>query len=148
MGYSSYQINLPESPEAVAFVNGFLARNLSGLLWMWKNVFWIRNATTDAEGCVQVKAGICGPKEVVMVSYWQSEDSIKNFFRGKPHRQMMHYIAQHSESLCLYNETYRPDRSGKYIHEPQGLAIIYPRAAEAKLAQLRSAHAVLGGDTP
>lgn len=125
MSYSVYHVNLPESPEAVIFVNGFLARDRSGFLWLWKNLLWIRNVTTQAEGCVQVKAGICDPNEVVMVSYWHSEASLKKFFRGEPHRQMMQFISQNPESLCLYNETYRPMQSGKYINEPQGMAVIY-----------------------
>jgi len=89
---------------------------------------WIKNVTAQAEGCVQVKAGICGPNEVVMLSYWVSEESLKKFFRGGPHRQMMQFTAENPESLCLYNETYRPLESGKYISEPQGLATIYERS--------------------
>ncbi|MCA1995364.1 MAG: DUF4188 domain-containing protein, partial [Coleofasciculus sp. S288] len=120
--------NLPENSEAVIFVNGFLARDRAGWFWMWRNLLWIRNVTAQAEGCVQLKAGICGLNEVVMVSYWCSEDSLKNFFRGKFHQEMMQFTAQHPESLCLYNETYRPLSSGKYVNEPQGLAMLYARA--------------------
>ena len=125
MSYSIYQINLPESPEAIAFVNGFLARDRAGFVWMWKNLLWIKNATATAEGCVQVKAGICAANEVVMVSYWRSPQSLQAFFRGKIHHQMMQFVAKNPESLCLYNETYKPTASGKYSHEPQGMATIY-----------------------
>ena len=128
--YSIYQIDLPEQPEAVVFVNGILARDRAGFFWMWKNVFWIRSATAKAEGCVQVKTGICGPNEVVMVSYWRSEDDLKQFFRGEAHRQMMQFVMQNPYSLCLYNETYRPQYSGKYSHEPQGMATLYPSLAK------------------
>jgi heme-degrading monooxygenase HmoA len=128
--YSIYQIDLPEQPEAVVFVNGILARDRAGFFWMWKNVFWIRSATAKAEGCVQVKTGICGPNEVVMVSYWRSEDDLKQFFRGEAHRQMMQFVMQNPNSLCLYNETYRPQYSGKYSHEPQGMATLYPSLAK------------------
>ena len=125
MSYSIYQVNLPESPEAVVFVNGFLARDRSGWFWMWRNIKWIKNVTAEAEGCVQVKAGLCGLNEVVMVSYWLSEDSLKKFFRGESHRQMMQFTTKKPKSLCLYNETYSPLHSGKYINEPQGMATIY-----------------------
>ena len=128
--YSIYQIDLPEQPEAVVFVNGILARDRAGFFWMWKNVFWIRSATAKAEGCVQVKTGICGPNEVVMVSYWRSKDDLKQFFRGEAHRQMMQFVMKNPNSLCLYNETYRPQYSGKYSHEPQGMATIYPSLAK------------------
>ncbi|MBD2433966.1 MULTISPECIES: monooxygenase family protein [Fischerella] len=127
--YSIYQIDLPEHPEAVVFVNGFLARDRAGFFWMWKNLLWIKNVTTEATGCVQVKAGICGPNEVMMVSYWRSEQDLKQFFQGEPHRQMMQFVMKHPISLCLYNETYRPKHSGKYSHEPQGMAMLYPNYA-------------------
>jgi hypothetical protein len=127
MSYAVYRVNLPHSPEAVMFVNGFVARDLAGFLWMWQQLFWIRNATAKAKGCMQVKAGICGANEVVMVSYWLSEDNLKEFFRGEPHRQMIQFVAKNPQSLCLYNETYKPALSGKYSHEPQGMATIYAR---------------------
>ncbi len=125
--YFGYQIDLPENPEAVVFINGFMARDRAGFLWMWKNLFWIRNTTAQATGCVQVKAGICGPSEVIMTSYWRDAAHLREFFRGEAHRQMMQFIAKHPHSLCLYNETYSPARSGKYTHEPQGMASIYAR---------------------
>ncbi|MGA7934543.1 MAG: hypothetical protein WCA35_13425, partial [Kovacikia sp.] len=73
--YSLYHLNLPEHPEAVVFINGFLARDRAGFFWLWQNLTWIRNATVKAAGCVQVKAGICSPNEVVMISYWRSEQA-------------------------------------------------------------------------
>ena len=128
MSYSVYQLNLPENPEAVIFVNGFLARNLAGFFWMWRNIFWISKVTAQASNCVQVKAGICSPNEVVMVSYWLDVASLKNFFRSEHHRQMMQFIVKNPKSLCLYNETYQPVQSGKYINEPHGMAAIYARS--------------------
>ncbi len=126
-GYSVY---LPQQPEAVVFVNGFLARDRAGFFWMWKNIVWIVSATNKAEGCVQIKAGICGPNEVVTVSYWRYEHDLKQFFRGEPHRRMMQFVIKNPNSLCLYNETYQPQQSGKYSHEPQGIAMLYPSLAK------------------
>jgi heme-degrading monooxygenase HmoA len=77
-----------------------------------------------------VKAGICGPNEVVMVSYWRSEQDLKQFFRGESHRKMMQFVMKKPDSLCLYNETYKPWRSGKYSHEPQGMATLYASLLE------------------
>ncbi len=125
-GYSIYQIDLPEQPEAVVFVNGLLARDRAGFFWMWKNIVWISSSTAKAEGCVQMKAGICEPNEVVMVSYWRSEHDLKQFFRGESHRRMMQFVMKNPNSLCLYNEMYQPEKSGKYSHEPQGIATLYP----------------------
>ncbi|GAP96671.1 monooxygenase family protein [Leptolyngbya sp. NIES-2104] len=128
--YSIYQISLPEHPQAVVFINGFLARDRAGFFWMWKNLLWIRSATATSTGCVQVKAGICGANEVIMVSYWLSQQDLKQFFRGEPHRQMMQFVMKNPNSLCLYNETYQPSYSGKYSHEPQGMAMFYANLAK------------------
>lgn len=128
--YSIYQINLPEYPEAVVFVNGFLARDRTGFFFLWKNLLWIGSATAKAGGCVQMKAGICGLNEAIMVSYWRSQQDLKQFFRGEPHRRMMQFVVKNPDSLCLYNETYRPWHSGKYSHEPQGMATLYAGLAK------------------
>jgi heme-degrading monooxygenase HmoA len=120
-----FQISLPEHPRAIAFVNGMISRDRSGFFWLWRNLSGVRQSTAQAPGCIQVKAGLCGPAEVIMVSYWESEQHLSDFFRGSAHRQMMQFSAQHPDSLCLYNETYHPSKSGKYSHEPQGMALIY-----------------------
>ncbi len=120
-----YQIQLPDHPQAIIFVNGLIARDRPGFFWLWQNLIQVRQATSKAPGCLQVKAGICSPKEIVMVSYWESEQQLINFFRSEAHRQMMQFSARHPNSLCLYNETYHPSKSGKYSHEPQGMAIVY-----------------------
>lgn len=120
-----YRIQLPEQPSAVIFVNGIIARDRPGLFWLWRNLNSIRQSTVQAPGCIQVKAGICAASEVIMVSYWESDRHLMDFFRGEAHRQMMQFNIHHPDSLCLYNETYRPSKSGKYSHEPQGMAIVY-----------------------
>ena len=127
--YALYHLDLPEHPEAVVFVNGILARDRVGFLWLWQKLFWIKSVTAKAVGCVQAKAGISGPGEVIMVSYWRSEHDLKQFFRGESHRQMMQFVMKHPDSFCLYNEMYQPLHSGKYSHEPQGIAMLYARLA-------------------
>jgi heme-degrading monooxygenase HmoA len=122
---SLYQIQLPEYPSAVVFVNGMIARDRSGFLWLWRNLNSIRQSTAKAPGCIQVKAGICSSKEIMMVSYWESDRHLMDFFRGAAHREMMKFTTRHPSSLCLYNETYHPSKSGKYSHEPQGMAMVY-----------------------
>ena len=123
--YSIYRLDLPEHPEAVVFVNGIVSRDLSGFLWMWQNLAWVRSSTFKSPGCVQVKAGICSPNEVIMVSYWDCDLHLQEFFRGEAHRKMVQFVMKQPNSLCLYNETYQPWRSGKYSHEPQGMATVY-----------------------
>ena len=128
MAYEVYTVALPEHPEAVMFIQGIVARNLAGLLWMWRNVLWIKKSNATAEGCIQLKAGICGINEVVLASYWEDKSGLGKFFRSQPHQRMMQYLSDHPNNLTLYNETYRPSRSGKYVNEPNGLAVIYPKS--------------------
>jgi hypothetical protein len=120
-------VEIPEHPDAVVFVQGILSRNLMGLSWLWRNFLWVKRSTIKAEGCIQVKAGLYGRTEVVLVSYWKDIGSLMKFFKSQPHREMIEYVSRRPDDLCLYNETYRPVKSGKYIHEPQGLAVIYPK---------------------
>jgi heme-degrading monooxygenase HmoA len=122
---SIYQVQLPDRPNAIIFVNGTIARDRAGFFWLWRHLNSVRQSTAKAPGCLQVKAGICGPQEIVMVSYWESEQHLMDFFRGEAHRQMMKFASHHPNSLCLYNETYHPSKSGKYSHEPQGMALVY-----------------------
>jgi fumigallin biosynthesis monooxygenase-like protein len=128
MAYQVYTVTLPEHPEAVMFIQGIVARNLAGLFWMWRNLLWLKKSNATAEGCVQVKAGICGINEVVLASYWEDKSGLGKFFKSQPHQKMMQYLSDHPNNLALYNETYRPSRSGKYVNEPNGLAVIYPRS--------------------
>jgi len=127
MAYEVYTVALPEHPEAVMFIQGIVARNLAGFFWMWRNLLWIKKSNATAEGCVQLKAGICGINEVVLASYWKDKSDLGKFFKSQPHQKMMQYLTDHPNNLTLYNETYRPSRSGKYVNEPNGLAVIYPR---------------------
>lgn len=55
----------------------------------------------------------------------EADRHLIDFFRGAAHRQMMQFYTRHPNSLCLYNEMYYPVKSGKYSHEPQGIAMVY-----------------------
>jgi hypothetical protein len=41
-------------------------------------------------------------------------------------KSMRNMIAADATAIAVFNETYRPLRSGRYFNEPQGLAKIYP----------------------
>jgi hypothetical protein len=65
------------------FIQGIVARNLAGALWMWRNVLWIKKSNATAEGCVQVKAGICNINEAVLASYWEDKSGLGKLTRRK-----------------------------------------------------------------
>ena len=129
MHHTSYQIDLPQDSEVVVFLNGIKALNLKGFFWLWQQIF--TTSVEEDSGCIETKLSICGSlQEAVIVSYWRDEASLMQFFRSPLHRQMMKnmnsFIAANPEAIAVYNETYRPLRSGRYFNEPQGLAKIYP----------------------
>jgi heme-degrading monooxygenase HmoA len=118
--------SIPENPKAVVFVNGIIARNGAGMRWMWKNSFALRAALSTAEGCIQIKGGIAGPREMIMVSYWQDEESLHAFYISEYHKSLVRYVIKNPDNLSLYNETYSPKRPGKYSGEPNGMLLAYP----------------------
>ena len=79
---------------------------------------------------MEAKLSICSYQEAIIVSYWQDEASLMQFFRSPLHQEMMkstkQLLGNDLEAIALFNETYRPLRSGMYLNEPQGLAKIYP----------------------
>lgn len=122
-----YRVALPEQPEALVFVIGMLARNFGGWLWMWQHMNSLLQSVRGAPGCAQVKGGVVGPNELLMVSYWKDAENLRGYFKSEDHLKPMRYIAKNPESLTLWSETYQPSKSGMYLHEPHGLPLIYPR---------------------
>lgn len=137
-----YRVSLPEHPEAIVFVVGMLARNLTGWLWMWQHMNSQLQSVRRASGCVQVKGGIVGPNELLMVSYWKDAESMHVYFKSAEHLKYMRFLAKNPESLTLWNETYQPAKSGMYLHEPHGLPLIYPKTGYRKsdLNDAQSSH--------
>lgn len=125
----SFRLAIPEKPEAVIFVQGIIARNFTGWRWLWGNMNTQRTSVEAAPGCVQVKGGIVGPNELMMVSWWKDNASINTFFKSPAHREMMRWVVQNPAALVLWNETYQPAESGMYLHEPHGLAKLYAHVA-------------------
>lgn len=115
----------PLKNQPVVFVNGIVARNLKGLLWLWSHFLIIRRQVRRAQGCAQVKAGICAYKEVVMVTYWQDEAALNAFVKDPKHKQWMQYFFSHHENITFYNERYTPTESGRYAGPPHGLALFH-----------------------
>ena len=131
MHQTSYQIDLPQDSNVVVFYNGIKALNNKGFFWLWQQIFTARlNSVSKASGCIEAKLAICSHHEAVIVSYWQDEASLMQFFHSPLHRQMMknmmNIIKADPGAIAVFNETYRPLRSGRYFNEPQGLAKIYP----------------------
>jgi len=137
-----YRVALPEHPEAIVFVIGMLARNITGWLWMWRQMNPQLQSVRRAPGCVQVKGGIVGPNELLMVVYWKDAESMRAYFKSAEHLTYMRFLVKHPESLTLWNETYQPAKSGMYLHEPHGLPLLYPKTEyqKSELNDIQSVH--------
>lgn len=138
----SYRVILPEHSEVIVFVNGMLARNITGWLWMWQQMNPQLQSVRSAPGCMQVKGGIVGPNELLMVTHWKDAESMRAYFKSPQHLNSMRFITKHPESLTLWNETYQPAKSGMYLHEPHGLPLLYPKTGyqKSELNDIQSVH--------
>jgi hypothetical protein len=130
MSYKRYQYSaaLPEHPEALVMVLVMRARTWRGWRYMWGDAQKHPAVVRAAPGCVQVKPGIVGPRELIMVTHWKDEASLMAFFKSPAHLEWVRHVAAHPEDLNLTAEIFKPHTAGLYLHEPQGLALAYPRA--------------------
>jgi heme-degrading monooxygenase HmoA len=92
---------------------------------MWRHLNQLRSSPLEAAGCLDIKAGIVGPNEFVLVSYWQSSEALHAYFKSEVHRRLMKHFYSHPDDLELYNETYHPSHAGKY-NAAHGRAKVYP----------------------
>jgi hypothetical protein len=129
MSYKQHQYltALPELPEAVVMVTLMRARTLVGFRYMWTEGMSHPATVRAAPGCVQVKPCIVGPSELLMVTYWKDRPSLTAFFKSPAHVSWMRFVVQHPNDLNLAAEIYSPHEPGLYLHEPQGMALVYPK---------------------
>lgn len=128
MSYKNHQFLavIPDQPTAVVMIATMQARTLAGFRFLWAGALSHPKIVAAAPGCLQVKPCVIGPRELLMVSYWQNMDSLMAFHRSKEHVAWMRFITAHPTALTLAAEIYSPQRPGKYLHEPQGMALAYP----------------------
>jgi quinol monooxygenase YgiN len=123
-----YQAALPDHPEALVMITLMRARTFRGFRYLWTEAQAQPAAVRAAPGCFQVKACIVGPRELLMITYWKDQTSLAAFFRSPAHLAWMRHVASHPGDLNLAAEIYTPHSPGLYLHEPQGLALAYPKA--------------------
>lgn len=130
MSYKQHQYlaALPEHPEALVMIALMRARTFGGFRYLWMEAMTHPASVRAAPGCFQVKACLVGPRELLMITYWKDQASLMAFFRGPVHLAWMRRVAARPDDLNLAAEIYRPHSPGLYLHEPQGLALAYPKA--------------------
>lgn len=135
MSYKQHQYlaAMPAAPEAVVMIALMRARTLTGFRYLWTEAMSHPTAVRAASGCVQVKPCIVGPTELLMVTYWKDMPSLMAFFKSSAHVSWMRFVAGHPHDLNLAAEIYSPHQPGLYLHEPQGLALMYPQAEGEKI---------------
>lgn len=136
MSYKTHQYltAIPDQPEAIVMITTMRARTFAGFRFMWAGAMSQPKTVAAAPGCVQVKACIISPRELMMVSYWQNRESLMAFFRSQAHIEWMRYVTSQPDALNLAAEMYSPQRPGMYLHEPQGMALLYDKATGGKSA--------------
>ncbi|WP_159800763.1 monooxygenase family protein [Flavobacterium sp. MK4S-17] len=117
-----YQIEI--DPKWVVFINGFKANNLLGFVWLWLSLFSVIKTTRKAKGCRSAVPAIVSPIEVVMISYWNDNESLREFVISKYHKRYIRFVYQNSKALSLFNEMFEPKRSGLYFNKPMGMSKI------------------------
>jgi hypothetical protein len=127
-----YAADLPEHPEVLLMLALMRARTFRGFRYLWTEAMHHPVVVRAAPGCLQVKASIIGPRELMMVTYWKDQASLMAFFRGPAHLAWMRHVAAHPDDLNLAAEIFRPHTAGLYLHEPQGLALAYPSAERGR----------------
>lgn len=113
-------------PEVIVFINGFKARNTLGYIWLLLNLFKIVRSVKKSAGCFESIPAFSGPFQVVMISYWQNKSYLDEYVKSGVHYSFMSFVYKYPKALSLFNETYQPNKSGKYYNEPSGMAKFKP----------------------
>ncbi|GAB4406619.1 MAG: hypothetical protein OHK0053_32890 [Microscillaceae bacterium] len=118
--FKPYQIDV--NSDWVIFINGFRANNLLGFVWLWLSLYSVIRTTKKASGCGSALPAIVSPIEVVMISYWYDNESLREFVVSKHHKRYMRFVYQNPKSLSLFNEMFVPRKSGLYFNKPMGMS--------------------------
>jgi len=99
------QPNLGSTPVCTMVV-GLGAKNLRGFIFLWTQIGSFVRETRRADGCRGACPGISSLRKLILVSYWRDRQALQAFVRSPVHVAWMRFIAQHPDSLDLFNETY------------------------------------------
>lgn len=124
----AYSIDLSE-PTAITYINGIVARTPRAWLSMWRTLPRIYFLARADRGCIQAKAFVGNPREMLMLSYWRDEESLRSFYTHPAHVKLMRTVFRHPDWFTLFNETYRIPISARYWNAPNGYALSQPPQA-------------------
>lgn len=119
-----YEVDVTRT-EAIVFVNWIKARNLRGFMQMYRFIPGIYGMMRRARehGLIDLHMAIAGPNELIVVSYWESAEALRDSYRDPFHVTMMRYTFRHPDDLILGNETYAQPTSTRYLNEAGGYAL-------------------------
>jgi hypothetical protein len=110
-------------PTVITYVNGIVARTPRAWAWMMVRLPPTLFLVRAQEGCLQAKSFLGGPREMLMLSYWRDEASLRGLYTHPVHVRLMRTVFRHPDWFTLFNETYRGPISTRYWHEPNGFAL-------------------------
>jgi hypothetical protein len=130
-----------QDASALTFINGLQCRGLFGFFFMYSTFLSMILGTRRATGCLGVMPAIVSPRSLLLVSYWEDEESLKRFIGARVHVRWMRFLGRHPGSLRLFNETYAPPLVASHIGRPLGYAAVEaaarPKRDRATLRSLR-----------
>lgn len=121
----AFSIDLTK-PTAITYVNGIIAETPRAWAWMWLNLPKVRKIGKAADGCLQMKAAIISPRQMVLISYWRDQAALRGFYTHPAHVQLMRTLFRNQHWFTLYNETYEIPITTRYWNAPHGYALSQP----------------------
>jgi len=118
----SYVIDL-STPTALAYVNGAIVRDPRAFAVFVARGPKMLSTARATEGCLQAKAGMTGPREFVMISYWRDHEALRRFYTTPLHVRLMRLVFDHPGWFTLWNETYRIPESVRYFNAVNGYGL-------------------------
>lgn len=135
----------------VLYLNGAIPQNPRAWWYFVRQGPKMLRAVRAAEGCLQAKSAMAGPREFLMYSYWESHEALRAFYRSTLHVSLMRTTFQNPDWYVLYNETYDLPVSTRYWNAANGYALTQPLEAidAADLAPMAAAYVdTLGHEMP
>lgn len=137
MKHRYYEVDLSQK-TAIMYFNGIRARNAQAFVWMWSNIFRLGALARQHPNCLQVKLAIVSPIEMIQVSYWKDQEALRAFYQKSEHVAALRYTFQHPDHFTLYNETYEPPVSTRYLNGVNGYATSQPPTARPMTSIVKS----------
>ncbi|MDT0644819.1 hypothetical protein RM553_18405 [Zunongwangia sp. F363] len=103
------RLKIPDKiKDTTVFLNSIEANTFVGVVWLWWHLYGIVKYMKKVEGCQRAIPAISGPGRVVMISYWDDEKYLMQFFSSEKHQKYMSFVFRNPEAVTVCNERLIP----------------------------------------